>query len=107
MNILLSCSGGFSSSIVVKNILKASEAQGKDNKVWTIDCGSLEDHVGNADVVMMAPQILHMKNNFEQLCSAHGIPVGMISFQDYGMANGEAVLKQAEDLVAEYKKNNS
>ncbi|MDR1306971.1 MAG: PTS sugar transporter subunit IIB [Treponema sp.] len=103
MNILLSCSGGFSSSLVVSKILEASKKQGRTNKVWAVNFGDIEDNIKDADIVLLAPQILFVKEKCEKLCADHNIPMGLISHENYGTCDGERILAQAEKLVNSHR----
>lgn len=77
--------------------------QDKDVKCWAVSFGGVEDYIGEIDVVLMGPQAIHAKNSVEEKCRPHGIPVGVMSHRDYGFCDGAAVLKQAEQLIAENK----
>ncbi len=103
MNILLCCDGGFSSSLVAANVQSEAKKQDKDVKCWAVSFGGVEDYIGEIDVVLMGPQAIHAKNSVEEKCRPHGIPVGVMSHRDYGFCDGAAVLKQAEQLIAENK----
>ncbi|MDU3405281.1 MAG: PTS sugar transporter subunit IIB, partial [Enterococcus faecalis] len=49
-------------------------------------------------------QVRYMKSDFEKRLSPKGIPTDVISMSDYGLMNGEKVLEQALDLLAQADK---
>ncbi len=51
-----------------------------------------------------SPQVRYMKSDFEKRLSPKGIPTDVISMSDYGLMNGEKVLEQALDLLAQADK---
>jgi PTS system cellobiose-specific IIB component len=46
----------------------------------------------NPDILMLGPQVRYLEGNFKEKLD---IPVEVINMQDYGMMNGEKVLKEA------------
>jgi PTS system cellobiose-specific IIB component len=103
MRILLSCSGGFSTSLVVSKMLEASKKHGVENKVWAVSIGDIRENINGADVVLIAPQISYAKKEIKAICDEHKKPFGIISHEDYGTCNGEHILEQAESLVKQFR----
>ncbi|WP_270784470.1 PTS sugar transporter subunit IIB [Enterococcus faecalis] len=69
--IMLVCSAGMSTSLLVTKMQKAAEDRGMEA----------------------------MKGQFEQKLQPKGIPLDVINMADYGMMNGEKVLDQAISLM--------
>ena len=90
--ILLACSGGFSTSMLVQRMKEAKNlnieilAVGEDNIFEQLD----------SDVLLLAPQIAH---KLEDLSSDLNMPVFTIDMMDYGMMNGEKVLAEVLEKV--------
>lgn len=99
MRILLSCSGGFSSSLVVSKIKEAAKQQNITCKVWAVNAGDVEENINDADILLIAPQIQFMVEPFKELCKERGIPFHLISHEHYGRCDGESILKIATELI--------
>lgn len=99
MNIVLCCGNGFSTSIVVSKMQEAAKKQGKSYTIWAIPADALKKDVKKADVVLIGPHMTYRKSEIEKIVQPLGKPMDVISALDYGTANGENVLKQAENLV--------
>lgn len=95
MNILLCCSGGFSTSLVVSKMKEAAKKQGVDAKIWAISEKDIDEEIRKADILMMAPQIAYRASDFEKRCEKANVKFAQISQLDYGRCNGEHILKQA------------
>lgn len=52
-----------------------------------------------ADVLLLGPQVRYLKGSFETKFKDRGFPIDVINMEDYGMMNGENVLKQALHLI--------
>lgn len=98
MNIMLACSAGMSTSLVVAAMQEAAKQQGKDYHIWAIEQGQIEDELGNFDVLLLGPQVRHILRRVTKLVGDRA-PVAVIEPMSYGRCDGAAVLKQAEDLV--------
>ncbi|MFI3174115.1 MAG: PTS sugar transporter subunit IIB [Bacillota bacterium] len=91
--ILLVCSAGMSTSIVVKKMQGAAEKGGIDAEIWAVAEAVAKENIEKADVVMLGPQVKFLLEKMKGL--AEGKPVEIIDMKDYGMMNGEAILNQA------------
>lgn len=97
-NILLLCSAGMSTSIVVK---KMKEAADKKNIKVNIDAVGLElfhEKLKDFDVFLLGPQVRFKKADFEVEAAKHGKKVEVINQIDYGMLKGEKILDWALNL---------
>lgn len=101
MNILLCCAAGMSTSMVVKKMKDAAEKQGKDYVIRAVDTEKAKAEAAAADVILIGPQVRYLLKDMKEFASKHNVPVEVINSRDYAMCNGEAVLKQAEELVAQ------
>ncbi|WP_416327555.1 PTS sugar transporter subunit IIB [[Eubacterium] hominis] len=98
MNIMLACSAGMSTSLVVSKMQEAAKQQGKtDYKIWAVDQTQIEDELGNFDVLLLGPQVRHIMRKVTKIVDGKA-PIEVIDAVAYGTCNGEAVLKQAEAL---------
>lgn len=99
--IMLVCSAGMSTSLLVSKMQKSAEAQGVDADIFAVGASEVDNTLSskNVDVLMLGPQVRFMKNQFEEKVEGKDIPVEVINMQDYGMVNGEKVLQAALDLI--------
>lgn len=99
--IMLVCSAGMSTSLLVTKMQKAAEAKGMDADIFAVSASEADQHLESkpVDVLLLGPQVRFMKSQFEQKLEPKGIPLEVINMADYGMMNGEKVLAQAESLM--------
>jgi PTS system cellobiose-specific IIB component len=83
--IMLVCAAGMSTSLLA---VSASEADAHLAKK-------------KIDVLMLGPQVKYMKKQFEDKVAGTDTKMDVINMQDYGMMNGEKVLKTALTLMGE------
>ena len=98
--IMLVCSAGMSTSLLVTKMQKSSEVQGLDTDIFAVSASEADHHLENkeVDVLLLGPQA-----DFEKRLAPKGIPLEIINMADYGMMNGEKVLQQAFDLIEKNK----
>ncbi len=99
--IMLVCSAGMSTSLMVTKMQKAAEEKGMEADIFAVSASDADNNLEskNVDVLLLGPQVRFMKAQFEQKLAPKGIPLDVINMQDYGMMNGEKVLAQAENLM--------
>lgn len=95
--ILLVCSAGMSTSIVVKKMQEAADAQGVEAKIWAVGDALAKENAGEADCILLGPQVKFLLGKMEEI--ANGKPVAVIDMRNYGMMNGQAILDQAIELI--------
>lgn len=104
MNILLCCSAGMSTSLLVEKMKKAAQNMDVKAKIWAVSASEASKHIGDADVLLIGPQIRFKLAHFKKEVEAYNIPVEVIDSVDYGTLNGENVLKTAIELIENNKK---
>ncbi|WP_159722755.1 PTS sugar transporter subunit IIB [Enterococcus sp. CSURQ0835] len=101
--IMLVCSAGMSTSLLVTKMEKAAEAQGMEADIFAVSASEadakLEDSEHPIDVMLLGPQVRFMKSQFEDKLAGKNVPLAVIDMKDYGMMNGESVLKTAMELI--------
>ncbi len=99
--IMLVCSAGMSTSLLVTKMQKAAEEQGIDAEIFAVATSDFEKNLEekDLDVVLLGPQVRFMKGQFEEKTAEKNIPLEVINMADYGMMNGANVLKQALTLI--------
>lgn len=99
--IMLVCSAGMSTSLLVTKMQKAAEERGIDADIFAVAASDADNNLAekNVDVLLLGPQVRFMKSQFEQKLAPTGIPLDVINMADYGLMNGEKVLDQALSLM--------
>lgn len=93
--ILLACSGGFSTSMLVQRMKEAAATKNLDIEILAVGEDNIFEQL-DSDVLLLAPQIAH---KLEDLSSDLDMPVFTIDMMDYGMMNGEKVLNEVLEKV--------
>lgn len=101
--IMLVCSAGMSTSLLVTKMQKAAEDKGIDADIFAVSASEADDQIDtkDIDVLLLGPQVRFMKAQFEQKVAPKGIKLDVIDMADYGMMNGEKVLATAEAMMGE------
>ena len=97
MNILLCCSAGMSTSLLVTKWrrLQSSRFRRKDlGCIW----GCSKTNIDQADVLLLGPQVRYMLSSMKTLADERNVGIDVINPMHYGMMNGEAVLDHALTL---------
>ncbi|MFD1900374.1 PTS sugar transporter subunit IIB [Enterococcus termitis] len=98
--IMLVCSAGMSTSLLVTKMQKAAEDRGMEADIFAVSASDADNNLEAKDVnVLLLVQVRFMKSQFEQKLEPKGIPLDVINMSDYGMMNGEKVLDQAIALM--------
>lgn len=99
MKILLACSSGMSTSLMVNKMKAAAEAQGLDDEIWAVGQSEVDNNLEKCDVLLVGPQMRMLKAKIEGKAGEMGVPVEIIPPQVYGMVDGEKVLAMAHELA--------
>ncbi|WP_079527595.1 PTS sugar transporter subunit IIB [Halobacillus hunanensis] len=97
--ILLACSAGMSTSLLVTKMKEAAEEKGMDCEIWAVAQDKAPKDMKQADVLLIGPQMKFMKKKFEKTAAEVGIPVDVIDPMSYGRVDGKAVLEKALELI--------
>lgn len=103
--IMLVCSAGMSTSLLVSKMQKSAEVQGLDTDIFAVSASEADHYLTTKDVnvLLLGPQVRFMKADFEKRLEPKGIPLEIINMADYGMMKGDKVLEQALRLIEENK----
>ncbi len=86
--ILLACSGGFSTSMLVRRMKEAAVKKEIDVVILAVAEENIDDHL-DSDILLLGLQIGH---RLDDLKESLDFPVYVIDSFDYGTMNGESVL---------------
>lgn len=94
--IMLVCSAGMSTSLLVSKMQKAAAADGVEADIFATAASDADNALAtkNPDILMLGPQVRYLLSQFQTKVDGK-LPVEVINMQDYGMMNGEKVLKEA------------
>ncbi|MBQ9036181.1 MAG: PTS sugar transporter subunit IIB, partial [Erysipelotrichaceae bacterium] len=92
------CQFGASTGMLADNIIQAAKDRSIEAVVNAYSISDAKDVVGNADIVLLGPQLRFQQKKIEQMVNGE-IPVMVIEPFDYGMVNGEAVLTAALNKI--------
>jgi cellobiose PTS system EIIB component len=98
MNILLVCSAGMSTSLLVQKMETSAVEKGIEAKIWAVSVDEARANIGEADVLLIGPQVRYKLAQFKQMADENGIPIDVINPIDYGVVNGEKVLEVALNM---------
>lgn len=98
-NILLVCSAGMSTSLLVSKMEKAAVEQGIDAKVEAVAEADLKNRLEEVDVILLGPQVRYLLSKVKSLVESKNVPVEVVNSVDYGTMNGEKVLSHAISMV--------
>src|SRR6266516_4988740 len=99
IRVLIVCSWGMSTSLLVDSMLAAAKERNYELTVEALSAGEYAEKVDVCDVVLIAPQIRHLRKSIEKLAASVGKPVAMIEPFHYATMNGQAVLEQVLRLL--------
>lgn len=96
--IMLVCSAGMSTSMLVQKMLTAAKSEGIEATIFATSTADAANKAAseNPEVLLLGPQVRFLEEKFKKEFS---IPVAVINMQDYGMMRGDAVLKFALSLI--------
>lgn len=99
VQVLIVCSWGMSTSLLVESMRAAAQEQRLALGVEALSAGEYTSRVDECDIVLLAPQIRHLRKSIEKIANEAGKPVAMIEPFHYATMNGEAVLEQVQHLL--------
>ena len=99
--ILLVCSAGMSTSLLVTKMEGAAKDAGYDAKIFALPFSDAPRVLEDVDVILLGPQVrFNLGKIKEEAAKVNpGLPVDVIDMKDYGLMNGANVLKKALEIV--------
>jgi PTS system cellobiose-specific IIB component len=97
--ILLVCSAGLSTRVLVNKMEKCARKQKLKVKIWAVSTDVMDSNMAEADIVLLGPQIRFQLPQMQEKGKIYGIPVEVIPSVDYGLGNGEKILEFAMELL--------
>ena len=99
--ILLVCSAGMSTSLLVTKMEGAAKDAGYDAKIFALPFSDAPRVLEDVDVILLGPQVRFNLGKIKEEATKvnPGLPVDVIDMKDYGLMNGANVLKKALEIV--------
>lgn len=97
--ILLVCSSGMSTSLLVIKMNLAAAKQGIEVEITAVAESELKKYSDKVDIVLLGPQVRFLLSKVKTFLDPKGVPVEVINSIDYGTMNGENVLNRAIELI--------
>ena len=101
--IMLVCSAGMSTSLLVTKMEQAAEKAGDEVEIFALPMSDGINRLSTVDCVLLDPQVrFNLGKIKEEAAKVNpGLPVDVIDMKDYGMMNGEKVYNYAKKLMDE------
>lgn len=96
MKILLACSAGMSTSLLVNNMKKFCSP---DDVIEARPIRTVPDIIDDWDVLLLGPQVRYLEKDYKPLCESKGKGFGLIPMQTYGRMDGKACLELAQNAA--------
>lgn len=96
--ILLACSSGMSTSLLVTKMQEYAKSIGDEAEIWAVGQDQAAEDMAKADAVLIGPQMSFLKGQLEK-ATPYGIHVEVIDMMAYGMVDGKKAYEQAVKLV--------
>lgn len=93
--ILLFCNAGMSTSLLVQKMQKEAAGRDLDVEIEAHPLNEAHDHLSDADIVLLGPQIGYTKGDFEADLAGTDTPVEVIPMVDYGRMNASKIIDSA------------
>lgn len=102
MKVLMVCSGGMSSSIVVKAVKGEADRQKFDLEIKAVGTSEFEEELssGGYDLAIVAPQVKHRFETFKAQAVEYNVPIELIVPMGYTPLGASRTLEQ----IKKYKK---
>ncbi|AKU79540.1 PTS sugar transporter subunit IIB [Spiroplasma turonicum] len=97
--ILLVCSAGMSTSMLVKKMQMYATIKKLDFEIVAKGIAEAKQELSSYDAIMIGPQISYALDEVKKMSS--GKPVELIPTQVYALAKGEDAVKQALKMMGE------
>lgn len=98
-NILLVCSAGMSTSLLVSKMQKVADERGIECNIEAHANSNISRFDGKVDVCLVGPQIRYAQAELQK--ALPNISVEVIDMRVYALGDGDAALDQALSLIKE------
>ena len=96
--ILLVCSAGMSTSLLVTKMQEAAKETQVEIDINALPVSECSTKINEVDIVLLGPQVRFQKTVVERLANGR-IPVDIIDMRAYGMMDGKSILKSTLEKI--------
>lgn len=101
--IVLACSAGMSTSLLVTKIKQAADAEGVEINIYAIPEAKIDQEVtelgDNLKVLLLGPQVRYMLDSTKKKHDGKGFFIDVIDMKSYGMMDGVAVFNTVKEYL--------
>lgn len=99
--IMLCCSAGMSTSLLVTKMKKVAKNQGKNVDIFACPAAEADDKIAqdSVDCILLGPQVRYLEGDFKHKVEGKNIGLDIINMEAYGLMDGEKNLAQAYQLI--------
>lgn len=100
-NIILACSAGMSTSMLVTKLRKEAEERNYDYHIYAVPTMSLEEELNKNEIaaIFLGPQVAFQLKNIEETVGTRDIPIRIIDTMDYGMMKADKIIEDIYEAV--------
>lgn len=96
--IILICSAGMSTSMLVRKMQDAAHLQGYETSIAAYPASQVKEVTDKADVVLLGPQVRFQLAKIKELVHC---PVEVIDVSAYGMMDGGKVIARVKEILGD------
>jgi cellobiose PTS system EIIB component len=93
--ITLVCAAGMSTSLMVSKMNLSAISTGAEVRIRAVPESDFPKYAEETDILLLGPQVSYLLKKMKAEYEPKGIRVAVINSIDYGMMDGEKVLKMA------------
>ena len=99
--VILACSAGMSTSMLVAKLRKAAESRNYDYNIFAVPTSELREELDKQEVsaIFLGPQVAFQKDSVKEVVGSRDIKVEVINMMDYGTMNGEKIIEVIHGVV--------
>ena len=102
--ILLVCSAGMSTSLLVNKMRDAAKECGEEVEINALAIAECSSVINDVDIVLLGPQVRFQKPQVEKLTNG-SIPVEVIDMRQYGIMDGKGMCSKSFIYTFIYNNN--
>ena len=97
--IALVCQHGASTGLCVRKMIAAADKLGIESEIVAHSDAQMDNLVEEMDCILLGPQLSFKLEQFKKAYPDHAAKISVINTMDFGMMNGEKILKDAVSLI--------
>lgn len=96
--IILACSAGLSTSLLVSRMEEAAKKMDYDCSIVAVPIDDLMTATADVDMILLGPQI---RFKLKQLQGSYSCPIEVVDMPTYAVMDGEKVMKRVFEVLGE------